>query len=201
LRLKMYVPSETSAGSTIGEPFDLRVDASFEDSSGLVRNEVHELGMYVRGIIDVKLQDISLERLGKDLFLVGRLLNEGTETASYTRVRMVGGDLKSSAVSYLGDLNPNAPLLFNIPIEYVAPAKSNTSYHIVLNVTYMDSLRNRGSTILKAYVKMPAAESEVHRSSQLIGLREIFIIVVILVAAMVSAIYLVRRRARASETT
>ena len=201
LKLKMYVPSETSMGSTIGEPFNLRVDASFEDSSGLVRNEVHELGMYVKGIIDVKLQDISLERLGKDLFLVGRLLNEGTETASYTRVKIVGGDLKSSVVSYLGDLNPNAPLLFNIPIEYVTPAKSNTSYHIVLNVTYMDSLRNKGSTILEAYVKMPAAESEANQSPQLIGLREISIIAVISIAVIVSAIYLVRRRARAGETT
>ncbi len=201
LKLKMYVPSETSMGSTIGEPFNLRVDASFEDSSGLVRNEVHELGMYVRGIIDVKLQDISLERLGKELFLVGRLLNEGTETASYTRVKIVGGDLKSSMVSYLGDLNPNAPLLFNIPIEYVTSAKSNTSYHIVLNVTYMDSLRNKGSTILEAYVKMPAAESEANQSPQLIGLREISIIAVISIAVIVSAIYLVRRRARAGETT
>ncbi len=201
LKLKMYVPSETSMGSTIGEPFNLRVDASFEDSSGLVRNEIHELGMYVRGIIDVKLQDISLERLGKELFLVGRLLNEGTETASYTRVRIVGGDLRSSMVSYLGDLNPNAPLLFNIPIEYVTPAKSNTSYHIVLNVTYMDSLRNKGSTILEAYVKMPAAESEPHQPPQLIGLREISIVAVISIAVIVSAIYLVRRRARAGETT
>jgi len=201
LKLKMYVPSETSMGSTIGEPFNLRVDASFEDSSGLVRNEVHELGMYVRGIIDVKLQDISLERLGKELFLVGRLLNEGTETASYTRVKIVGGDLKSSTVSYLGDLNPNAPLLFNIPIEYVTPTESNMSCHIVLNVTYMDSLRNRGSTILEAHVRMPAAESEVHQSPQLIGLREISIIAVVSIAVIVSAIYLVRRRARAGETT
>ena len=157
--------------------------------------------MYVRGIIDVKLQDISLERLGKELFLVGRLLNEGTETASYTRVKIVGGDLKSSMVSYLGDLNPNAPLLFNIPIEYVTPAKSNMSYHIVLNVTYMDSLRNKGSTILEAHVKMPAAESEVHKSPQPIGLKEILMMAVISIAVIVSAIYLVRRRARAGETT
>ena len=104
-------------------------------------------------------------------------------------------------VSYLGDLNPNAPLLFNIPIEYVTPAKSNTSCHIVLNVTYMDSLRNKGSTILEAYVKMPAAESEANQSPQLIGLREISIIAVISIAVIVSAIYLVRRRARAGETT
>jgi len=207
LKLKMYVPSEASAGSTIGEPFNLRVDASFEDSAGLVRNEVHELGMYVKGIIDVKLQDISLERLGKDLFLVGRLLNEGTETASYTRVKIVGGDLKSGMVSYLGDLNPNAPLLFNIPIEHVVPGnyrsrmgKSNVSCYVVLNVTYMDSLRNKGSTILKTYVKMPVVESEARQSPQLIGLREILIIAVISIAVIISAIYLLRRRAKAGET-
>ena len=207
LKLKMYVPSETSAGSTIGEPFNLRVDVSFEDSAGLVRNEVHELGMYVKGIIDVKLQEISLERLGKDLFLVGRLLNEGTETASYTRVMIIGGDLTSSAVSYLGDLNPNAPLLFNIPIEHIVPSdyrswmgKSNVSCYVVLNVTYMDSLRNRGSTILKAYVKMPTVEAEAQQSSQLIGVREISIIVVISIVVIVSAVYLLRRRAKAGET-
>ncbi|RLE67147.1 MAG: hypothetical protein DRJ34_05160, partial [Thermoprotei archaeon] len=142
------------------------------------------------------------------LFLVGRLLNEGTETASYTRVKIIGGDLESSMVSYLGDLNPNAPLLFNIPIEHVVPGndrswmdKSNASCYVVLNVTYMDSLRNRGSTILKAYVKMPAVESETRQSSQLIGLREILMIAVISIAVIVSAVYLARRMARAGETT
>ena len=195
IKLKIYVPSETAAGSTIGEPFNLRVDASFREPGGGIRSENHLLGMYVEGIIEMKLQELSIERLGGDLLLVGRLLNEGTEKASYTEVRVAGGDIQSERVSYLGDVEPNAPILFNIPIERLA--KSEGRVKVVLKVTYLNSLRERGEDVIEAFVEAPgpsAEASEVEQPPIWEQLPAMLLIAAVVVAAI--AIYAVRRSRR-----
>jgi len=195
LKLEMYVPSETPSGTTIGEPFNLKVDVSFEDSSGLVKDEQHILGMYVRGIIDVKLQEVSLEKLGEEFYLVGRLLNEGTETALYTRVKIIDGDISSTSTSYLGDLDPNAPLLFSIPIEVLA-SEPGAKAGVKLQVTYMNSLRERGETILEAEVQVPQpVQSESQASTTGLPIPSTLLVILgAVIAAAAVAAYLLRRR-------
>jgi len=200
LKLEMYVPSETAAGSTIGEPFNLKVDASFRDKGGQIRSEVHVLGMYVKGIIELRLQEISIERLGEDILLIGRLLNEGTEKASYTQVQLIGGDLQSSIVSYLGDVEPNAPILFNIPVEKLL--KTEGKAKIKLKVTYQNSLRQKGETILEAEVDIPSFSEESAQAEAPNLLQEmrlpLVILLVIIAAAVV--IYFARRSRRVEAT-
>ncbi len=195
IELKLYAPSETSSGSTIGEPFNLQVEASFREPSGQIRNENHLLGMYVKGIIDITLQEISVEKLGEELLLVGRLLNEGTEKASYTRVELVGGDLSSTKISYLGDVEPNAPILFNIPIEDFR--KKEGKAEVVLRVSYLDSLRNKGETMLKALVDLPSAEeASSEEMKPTITLNQMLFILFIVAIVVAIAVYLARRSRR-----
>ncbi len=200
IELKIYVPSETSTGSTIGEPFNLKVAASFREAGGQVRNENHLLGMYVKGIIDLKLQEISIEKLGEDLLLVGRILNEGTEKASYTEVRIAEGDIGSTIISYLGDVEPNAPILFNIPIETLA--KKEGRARVVLKITYLDSLRNHGEKLIEAYVDIPTVseESSEETTPSLIQSYLPLILAIIILAAIATAIYLSRRSRRVEAT-
>ncbi len=197
IELKIYVPSETSTGSTIGEPFNLRVRASFREPGGQVRNEEHFLGMYVKGIIDIKLQELSIERLGGDLLLVGRLLNEGTEKASYTEVKVIGGDLSSTSISYLGDVEPNAPILFNIPIESIA--KEEGTVRVTLKISYLDSLRSPGEEVIEASVKIPVQSGETGEEAKSIVFQEYLLVifaVIIIVVAIAVAFYLARRSRR-----
>jgi len=194
LSLKVYAPSETASGSTIGEPFNLRVEVSFKESGGWIRSENHLIGMYVKGIIDIKLQEISLERMGRDLLLIGRILNEGTEKASYTRIEVVGGDLASSRVSYLGDVEPNAPILFNIPIERLE--KGEGEVRVVLRVSYLDSLRNRGEEILEGVVEVPQlVESSAREQLPQIQLNQLILVIAIIILVVI-IVYLARRRRR-----
>jgi len=200
LKLEMYVPSETATGSTIGEPFNLKVDASFRDRSGQIRSEVHVLGMYVKGIIELRLQEISIEKLGEDILLIGRLLNEGTEKASYTQVQLIGGDLQSNIVSYLGDVEPNAPILFNIPVEKLL--KTEGKAKVKLKVTYQNSLRQRGETILEAEVDIPSFSEESTQAeapSLLQEMRLPLVILLVIIAAAV-VIYFARRSRRVEAT-
>jgi len=196
LKLEMYVPSETAAGSTIGEPFNLKVDASFRDESGRIRGETHILGMYVKGIIELRLQDLSIQRLGRDLLLVGRLLNEGTEKASYTEIRLVGGDLQSSAATYLGDVDPNAPILFNLPIEGLL--KTEGRARVELKVTYQNSLRQKGEEILEAEVEVPPPPSESGRAKSPLPLEwtQLSVIILLILAVLIVAVCLARRKRR-----
>lgn len=194
LSLKVYAPSETTSGSTIGEPFNLRVEASFKESGGWIRSEGHLIGMYVKGIIDIKLQEISLERMGKEMILIGKILNEGTEKASYTRIEIINGDLVSTQVSYLGDVEPNAPILFNIPVEHVE--KKEGEAKVILKVSYLDSLRNRGETILEGVVKVPQlTESSAKEQVPQIQLNQLILIIAIIIL-LVIIVYLARRRRR-----
>lgn len=196
MELKVYVPSETSAGSTVGESFNLRVLASFREPGGRIRNEEHLLGMYVRGIIDIKLQEISVEILGGDLLLIGRILNEGTEKASYTRVEVIGGDMASTRISYLGDVEPNAPILFNIPIERIA--KKEGSAKVVLRISYLDSLRNRGEEVIETFVGIPAQSGESVKETKPTLIQEYLPIIsaIAVIVAVVVGVYAARRLRR-----
>ena len=194
--LKIYAPSETASGSTIGEPFNLKVETSFREPGGQIRNENHLLGMYVKGIIDIKLQELSIEKLGDELLLVGRILNEGTEKASYTRVELIGGDLSSTKISYLGDVEPNAPILFNIPIEGLA--KSEGEVKVVLKVSYLDSLRKRGETILKSSAVLPSIQ-EKSSEEKPTPLQDQILIILLAMAIIVAAAALLARRLRRVE--
>lgn len=198
--LKIYVPSETSIGSTIGEPFNLRVSASFREPEGRVRGEEHLLGMYVKGVIAMRLQEISIERLGGELLLIGRILNEGTEKASYTRVEVVGGDITATRIGYLGDVEPNAPILFNIPIDNIA--KKEGDARVVLKITYLDSLRTPGEETIEALVEVPTenmGSAEAARPSIVQEYLPIMLIVVII--ALVAAVVYASRRPKKVEAT
>ncbi|MCS7132518.1 MAG: hypothetical protein NZ918_02190 [Aigarchaeota archaeon] len=196
MELKVYIPSETSVGSTVGEPFTLRVLASFREPGGRVRNEEHLLGMYVRGIIDIKLQEISIEKLGGELLLIGRILNEGTEKASYTRVEVVGGDIAAAKISYLGDVEPNAPILFNIPIEGIA--KNEGSARVALKISYLDSLRNLGEEVIEASVEVPVQSVEPTKEAKPNIIQEYLpaISAIAIIIAVAIAVYAVRRSRR-----
>lgn len=200
MELKVYAPSETSTGSTVGEPFNLRVLASFREPGGRVRNEEHLLGMYVRGIIDIKLQEVSIEKFGGDLLLIGRLLNDGTEKASYTRVEVIGGDITAARISYLGDVEPNAPILFNIPIEEMA--KKEGSARVVLRISYLDSLRNLGEEVIETYVDIPTQGEGSAKEAKPNIIQEYLPIIsaIAIVVAVIIAVYVARRSRRVEAT-
>ncbi len=187
LKVKIYVPSETSRGSTIGEPFTLIVEASFEDLSGFVREEAHTLGMYVRGIISLTLQELSVEMLGGDYFLVGRILNEGTETALFTRIMLKD----TGAQTYLGDLDPNAPVLFSLPLPNTVMPGSTITPELI--VTYMNSLREPGETTLEARVMVPKPVEESSESPQILPLSQPITLIIALIVAVIIALLAVRR--------
>ncbi|MCS7136465.1 MAG: hypothetical protein RMJ14_04665 [Nitrososphaerota archaeon] len=132
--------------STVGYSTYINVNVEYVDWQGATKTESYKLGYYVRGIIDLKIQDLNFELVNKQPYIVGRLLNEGNEPALFTRIFLADGNdvIRPVRPTYLGDVSPNAPLMFNLPIVVVG----NLTPGIVpvkIVVEYKDTLRNNFS--------------------------------------------------------
>ena len=104
--------------------------------------------------------------------------------------------MSSTSISYLGDVEPNAPILFNIPIESIA--KKEGTARVTLKISYLDSLRNPGEEVIEASVKIPVQSGETGEEagpSILQGylLPALAIVIVVVVAV---AVYAARRSRR-----
>ncbi|MEM0090446.1 MAG: hypothetical protein QXP86_00755 [Nitrososphaerota archaeon] len=132
--------------STVGYSTYINVNVEYIDWQGVTKTENYRLGYYVKGIIDLKLQDLNFEVINKQPYLVGRLLNEGNEPAFFTRVLLVDSNdvIRPVKSVYLGDVNPNAPLMFNLPIAVVGNLTPGV-IPVEILVEYKDTLRNNFS--------------------------------------------------------
>ncbi len=150
LNILIFVSEQTFERlSTVGYSAYINVNVEYIDWQGVTKTENYRLGYYIRGIIDLKLQDLSFEIINRQPYIVGRLLNEGNEPAYFTRVSLVDiNDVMRPLKSiYIGDVNPNAPLMFNLPIAVVGNITPG-SYTCKILVEYKDTLRNNLSKIL-----------------------------------------------------
>ncbi|NOJ27866.1 MAG: hypothetical protein DA330_07650, partial [Nitrososphaera sp.] len=112
--------------SLVGLPISFAVNVQYL-SDGQVKTDDLNLGAYVEGTIDVKLQQLSVNYVANVPNLVGNLLNEGNTVALFTTVEIVtsgqpdqnANTLRptSSQPQYLGDLTDNSPLPFSIPLR------------------------------------------------------------------------------------
>jgi len=132
--------------STVGYSTYINVNVEYIDWQGITKTESYKLGYYVKGIIDLKLQDLNFEVINKQPYIVGRLLNEGNEPAFFTRILLVDDNnvMRPLRSVYLGDVNPNAPLMFNIPIVVVGNLTPGV-IPVKILVEYKDTLRNNFS--------------------------------------------------------
>ena len=147
LNVLIFVSEQTFEKlSTVGYSTYINVNVEYIDWQGITKTESYKLGYYVKGIIDLKLQDLNFEVINKQPYIVGRLLNEGNEPAFFTRILLVDGNnvIRPLRSVYLGDVNPNAPLMFNLPIVVVGNLTPGV-IPVKILVEYKDTLRNNFS--------------------------------------------------------
>ncbi|PUA31449.1 MAG: hypothetical protein B9J98_06265 [Candidatus Terraquivivens tikiterensis] len=147
LSVSAFVSEQTlEKTSTVGYSTYINVNVEYTDSHGITKTESYRLGYYVRGIIDLKLQELSFEVINKQPYLVGRLLNEGNEPAYFTRVFLADANdvIRPIRPVYLGDVNPNAPLMFNLPVAVVGNLTPGIM-RVKILVEYKDTLRDNFS--------------------------------------------------------
>jgi uncharacterized membrane protein len=133
--------------SAAGNSYQATVTGVYKQAGQTVYSqETHTVGFIVRGWIDLVIYDVEVSPFpvgpGTAVTVTGSLLNRGVISALFTNLTIQQEPsltLSSDSVSYIGQLDPNAPAPFSVS-ALVNPSTSNGQYAITLIVQYQDDL-------------------------------------------------------------
>jgi hypothetical protein len=200
--------------SLINNPVSFKVSIEYV-SNGQLKNNSFNIGANVVGDIDVSVNDVSVDNIGGVLNAVGSLLNKGNTGGLFTTVELVTDKIRldneinrlsqngenitglrivtpqSTTPQYLGDLEEDSPLPFNIPLS-TSNKSASGNYLVPLKIEYYDDLRNLYTVYSSSivYVDLPKNDESKNQGfgtylspSNPIGL--ILFIIVIVIALLV----------------
>lgn len=194
-----FASDRTATGSsTLGRPITITVEIEYTDAAGTSRREVQSVGALIRGLTTISLMETSIQKIDGQLYLAGTLINEGNEEAIFTRVRIKAGAdsvLVPLKETYIGDLGPNSPLSFNIPIS-ARREITDQSLPVTIEVSFKDSLREEHTVEVRAQASVDnsvlAAGSGTEATQGFLG-QQAFSAAVVLIVVLVAAVLFIRR--------
>ncbi len=180
-----YVPPKGNTSITLHViPFaqtestaPLTVTLTYRDPNDLSRSEVHTLLTYLKGYPDVELVNLKVSpqpaHNGSKVVISASLLNEGTQQAYYSRVRVEASYpfiVGYTGEKYIGDLPVNSPTPFSFPL-YVANDAKPGSYKVSLRFRYTDTLGNEHEKSWSIKIDVTTMEvTESHREQTIFSL-------------------------------
>lgn len=103
--------------------------------------ERHNVGVYMKGLIDTSIFGINVIEIAGKQTIIGNVLNQGNTKGlfgSATVEPLADSNIKKST-QYIGDIDTDAPVPFNIPIEFVGEPRAG-EHKVRIIVNYKDSL-------------------------------------------------------------
>ncbi|HET6591041.1 MAG TPA: hypothetical protein VFG45_12860 [Candidatus Nitrosocosmicus sp.] len=200
--------------SLINNPVSFKVSIEYI-SNGQLKNNSFNIGANVVGDIDVSVNDVSVDNIGGVLNAVGSLLNKGNTGGLFTTVELITDKIRvdkeidklaqkgenitglrivspqSTTPQYLGDLEEDSPLPFNIPLS-TSNKSASGNYLVPLKIEYYDDLRNLYTVYSSSIVYVDLPKNNINENqgigeylspSNPIGL--IMIIAVIIIALLI----------------
>jgi len=184
VELDVYVP-ESLKGDTLRAPIEITYFNAHGDKHTISRIA----DFYVKGLIDLSIYNIDVIELSGIQMVIGEIINEGNEDGlfGFVTVEPSGDSNIKSNTQFIDEIEIDAPVPFNIPIEFDGEPKYG-EHDITITVRYKDSIRDEiflpyDATI---FVKEPSNDDES-------GPDPTMIIIPIIVAIGVG-IYVIRRR-------
>ncbi len=176
ITIKVFAPESVNKNV-----IELPIDISFLDLQGGKYNINRKLTFYAHGTINLKVSDVEVTLIGNVPNISGTLLNEGTDTALFTTIEVLG-----YSSQYIGDVDPNSPIPFSVPIN-------NTKLNdISIRITYKDELRNQYEIITKEKIDFTPIEITPKRE-EINDQSNMYILAVIGAIAAIS-VYIIRKR-------
>ena len=102
--------------------------------------EKQNFATYIRGVIDISVSDIGVSEIAGKKMIIGNVLNQGNVKAQFGQVTVIPLDnsiIKQSS-QYIGDIDIDAPVPFNIPINSDTPPVGDQKVQVTL--TWKDTL-------------------------------------------------------------
>lgn len=140
--LMIFAPA-TAAGNS----YQATVNGLYKEAGETTYNqESHTVGLLVRGWIDLVIYDMSVTPSpagpGSTVSISGSLLNRGITSAMFTNLTITPQSpliVSSASVSYMGQVDPNAPAPFSLTAD-IDPGTADGRYPVTLVVYYQDDL-------------------------------------------------------------
>jgi len=122
-----------------GQAVDYEVDVQYTKDGATVI-EKQNFATYIRGVIDISVHDIGLTEIAGQKMITGDVLNQGNVKAVFGQVTVMPLDSQAIKKSsqYIGDIDIDAPVPFNIPLSYDSPPSGDQKVQVTL--TWKDTL-------------------------------------------------------------
>ena len=188
----------------------ITVTVTYRDSNDLSRSEVHTLLIYLKGYTDIELVNLKISPQpaynGSKVIISASLLNEGTQQAYYSRVKVEASYpfiiVGYPEEKYIGDLPVNSPTPFSFQL-YVANDAKPGSYEVNLKFKYTDTLGNKHEETWSIKIDVTTVRvTESHREQAVISpflSYENLTIIVLVVLLVITIIWGYRRGERKEE--
>ncbi len=117
--------------------YDVNVQYTKEDSTVI---EKQNFATYIRGVIDISIHDIGVTQIAGKQMIIGNVLNQGNIKAQFGQVTVTPIDNSNfrSSTQYIGDLDIDAPVPFNVPINSDTPLTGDQKVQVTL--TWKDTI-------------------------------------------------------------
>jgi len=185
------------------------VNIQYTDSLGVRQTGQNHIGVPIHGTIELIVYDINIEpspvSVGGEFTATLTVLNKGTVTAMYTEASLdQEAPLTSTdtAVSYLGDVDPNAPLPISLKAT-VKPDAEEGTYPLKVKIAYQDEYRKPQIFVIDIPLEVstsiapPPTQSSPSSPLQAFGMElplELIIVIIVIVVVIAAVVAIKKKR-------
>ncbi len=188
LTATVYVP-ESLKGDTLRIPLSI----SYYNAHGDLHQVSKIVDFYIKGLIDLTIFNVNVIELSGTQMVIGEIINEGNEDGlfGFVSIEPQGDSNIKSTSQFIDEIETDAPVPFNVPIEFDGEPKYG-EHDIIITVRYKDSTRDEiflthDQTII---VNPPSNENE--------NETDLTIIIIPIILVLGAAFYIIRRRKKTS---
>ena len=137
-QVNIFVPE-----SIKNEPLHLPMEVSYYDAHGEAKSVTRVTDLYINGLVDPYVYGVKVIDLSGKQTVIGEILNQGNSDGLFGFVTLVprGDSNIQESTQYIDEIEPDSPVPFNIPIEFVGSERGG-EHDITIEVKYKDSMRN-----------------------------------------------------------
>jgi len=191
IELDVYVPASLK-GDTLRAPIEITYFNAHGDKHTISRIA----DFYVMGLIDLSIFNVDVIELSGKQMVIGEIINEGNEDGlfGFVTLESTGNSNIKSNTQFIDEIEIDAPVPFNVPIEFDGEPRYG-EHDITITVRYKDSIRDEifltyDTTI---FVKEPSNGDG--------GGPDLTMIIIPVILAIGTGIYIMRRRKKAAIET
>ena len=136
--LSIFVPE-----SIKNEPLHLPMEVKYYNSHGESKTVTRVTDFYINGLVDPYIYGVKVIDLSGKQTVIGEVLNQGNSDGlfGFVTLKPRGDSNIQESRQYIDEIEPDSPVPFNIPIEFVGGERGG-NHDITIQVEYKDSMRN-----------------------------------------------------------